>query len=81
MEITCFLSASIICDELKVSMTEKKCKLARVVGAPVGRRLGDQLATTLVAVATINDIIFIVYFFLSVVYFSHKRNARIKKLI
>ena len=51
-------------------------KLARVCGVPVGQRLGGRLATTLVA--TINVIIFSLFF--SVVYFSHRRSARIKKL-
>ena len=55
-------------------------KLAGMVGIQVGRRSGGRLATTLVA--TINILI---YFsppiFSSVVYFSHRRNARIKKHI
>ena len=48
--------------------------LARAYGVPVGRRSGSRLATTLKA--TKNDI-----FFLSFFYFSHRRSARIKKLI
>ena len=52
--------------------------LAWVVGIPVGLRSGCRLATTLVA--TINDIIFFLSF-VSVVYFSHRRSAWIKKLI
>ena len=59
--------------------------LARACGVPVGGRSGGRLATTLVA--TINVIIFFfsflfsLFFFFSVVYFSHRRSARIKKLI
>ena len=56
-------------------------QLARACGVPVGRHSGGRLATTLVA--TINVIIFsfLFFFFFSVVYFSHRRSARIKKLI
>ena len=55
--------------------------LARAYGVPVGRRSGGGLAMTLVA--SINVIIFFFFFFFlfSVVYFSHRRSARIKKLI
>jgi len=56
--------------------------LARACGFPVGRRSGGRLATTLVA--TKNVIIFSFLFsflFFPVVYFSHRRSARIKKLI
>ena len=60
---------------------ETKGLLARSCGVPVGRRSGGRLAMTLVA--TINVIIFFIFYFLffSVVYFSHRRSARIKKLI
>ena len=51
--------------------------LARACGGPLSRRSGGRLATTLVA--TKNDIIFFSFF--PVVYFSHRRSARIKKLI
>ena len=61
-----FLKAS-----LKLLTTSLQVNLAPVVGIPVGRHLGGQLATTLVA--TINDIIFL--FPLS------RRHARIKKHI
>ena len=44
--------------------------LARACGVPVGRRLGRWLATTLVAAI-----------FFSVATFSHRRSARIKKVI
>merc|ERR1712013_262122 len=60
-------------------------KLVRACGVPVGRRSGGRLAMTLVA--TINVIIFFffflffLFFLFSVVYFSHRRSARIKKLI
>ena len=66
-------------------VTGDQIVLARVVGIPAGRRLGGRLATTLVV--TINNInIFILFSFISsrfssVVYFSHRRNAWIKKLI
>ena len=59
--------------------------LARACGIPVGWRSGGRLATTLVA--TINVIIFFFFFLFffsflfSVVYFSHRRSAWIKKLI
>ena len=59
-------------------------KLARAVGVPVGRRSGGRLATTLVA--TKNVFIFFLFFFppfffFFVVTFSHRRSARIKKLM
>ena len=65
-------------------VSEKKCAvvLARACGVPVGRRSGGRLAMTLVA--SINVIIFFLFsflFFFPVVYFSHRRSARIKKLI
>ena len=53
--------------------------LAQACGIPVGRRSGGRLAMTLVA--TINVIILFLFFFFSVVYFSHRRSAQIKKLI
>ena len=49
------------------------------VGIAVGRRSGGRLATMLVA--TIFIIIFFPVLFFSVVTFSHRRCARIKKLI
>ena len=63
----------------KLSILQKYCVgqlLAWACSVPVGRRSGGRLATTLVA--TINVIIF--SFFYSVVYFSHRRSAQIKKL-
>ena len=52
-------------------------QLAQVVGVPVGRRSGGQLATT--QVATISNIIFFSLFspvtFFSVVYFSQRKSA------
>ena len=54
-----------------------KAILARVVGVAVGR-----LATTLVAtISTVTYSFFLFFPFFSVVYFSHRRRARIKKLI
>ena len=55
--------------------------LARVVGVLVGRYSGGQLSTTIVAI--INIIIFSSFFlfFSFVATFSHRRSARIKKLI
>ena len=50
--------------------------LARACGAPVGRRSGGQLVTTLVA--TINVLIFFPF---SIATFSHRKSARIKKFI
>ena len=52
---------------------------ARAGGVPVSRRSGGRLATT--SVATIFIIIFPPRFLFSVVTFSHRRSARIKKLI
>ena len=52
--------------------------LARAVEVPVGWRSGSRLAMTLVA--TINDILLSIFSFFSVVYFSHRGSARIKKL-
>ena len=45
-----------------VSVMDLRCLLARAVGVAVGRRSGEQLATTLVA--TISTIIFFFFFFL-----------------
>ena len=53
--------------------------LALVVSVPVGQHSGDQLAITTL-VATIN-ISFFTNFFFSIATFSHRRSARIKKLI
>ena len=50
--------------------------LARVCGVQVGWRLGSRLASTLVATKN-----YIIFSFLPLVYFSHRRSARIKKLI
>ena len=53
------------------------------VGVAVGRRSGGRLATTLVERYFHNSFLFFLHFFFifSVVYFSHRRSARIKKLI
>ena len=54
--------------------------LARAVGVPVGQRSGGRQAITLVA--TITNIFFVFLpVFSSVIYFSHRRSAPIKKLI
>ena len=58
--------------------------LARAVGVAVGRRSGGRLATTLVA--TKNVFIYLLFFFSFFIFsavatFSHRRRARIKKLI
>ena len=54
------------------------------VGVAVGRRSGSRLATTLVDRYFHHSFLslsFLFFFFFSVVYFSHRRSARIKKLI
>ena len=48
------------------------------VGVAVGRRSGGRLATTLVDLYFHRSFLFLVFF--SVVYFSHRRSARIKNL-
>ena len=49
----------------------------------IGRRSGGRLATTLVDRYFHHSFLFLFFlvFFFSVVYFSHRRNARIQKLI
>ena len=51
-----------------------------MVGVPVGRRSGGQLATTLVATKNM-FIFFFSRFFSSVVTFSHRKSARIKRKV
>ena len=63
---------------IRIQIQKDVCGTSVRRGVPVGRRLGGRLAMTLVA--TINVIIFFLFFF-PVVYFSHRRSARIKKLI
>ena len=58
------------------NIKEATLVVARAAGFPAGRRLGVQLAITLVA--TINVIISFFSFLFSVVYFAHRRSARIK---
>ena len=62
--------------------------LARAVGVAVGRRSGGRMATTLVATKNVFIFLFIFFFhhhffspLFSVATFSHRRSARIKKLI
>ena len=55
--------------------------LARAVGVAVGRCSGGRLATTLVDRYFHHYFLFSFFFIFSVATFSHRRSARIKKLI
>ena len=56
-------------------------ELARAVGVAVGRRSGERLATTLVDRYFHHYFPFSIFSIFSVATFSHRRSARIKKLI
>ena len=72
------------CQESFILYVEKipQCHiLAQVIGIPVGQRWrsGGRWAMTLVA--TMPIIIFFISFFSSIVDFSHRKSAQMKKLI